>query len=534
MTHAEKTRSSAVTVALAVLLCAAACGEVTDSLTITVVKAGSDLGDNPLENVDTLRIHVLDDGYLEITEPLEFNPFDGSAELSQLLNDRQTGVVRFQAEGLNGGVVVARGGTAYLTLGDGDLAIALFMGRINTFHPTMTADRVVSDLPFPLAGHTVTRLKDGRVLIVGGATLDTAAGITDISNRAIVYDPNTGEFNELPSQLRIRRAFHTATLLKASTLGGPQQVLIAGGISLISGERMESSKLAEIFDPVSMSFTGQLLEMRQARYGHTATLLISGDVLVAGGASLAAQQLVANRPSPDDLVMDTVHANADLFQFGAVPLGFAAETIPMDAARMFHVAGRGNGSLVMLAGGQSHSEVHLTTEVYNPGVGALGSFGDGTPLLYPRTHATLTRLSNNDLLIVGGLTTLNDPSSATNRVERFILGDTGQGTTEEVPVESRLINRRWRHHTALMSDGQRVLVSGGLDTSGFTLNTAELVSVGSPTEVPPDMADGRVYHASTRLLSGDVIFVGGVSLSPSGGADPLLGCTIYTPALVGD
>jgi hypothetical protein len=533
MTHAEHTRVSVIAALLVAVLGGwAACGEVTDSLTITVVKAGSDLGDNPLENADILRIHVLNDQYAEITEPLEFNPFDGAAELSQLLG--KTGVVRFQAEGLNGGVVVARGGTAYLTLGEGDLDIALFMGRINTFHPTMTADRVVSDLPFPLAGHTITRLKDGRVLIVGGATLDSAAGITDISNRAILYDPNTGEFNELTSQLRIRRAFHTATLLKASAQGGAQQVLITGGISLISGERLESTKLAEIFDPESMTFTGQLVEMRNARYGHTATLLISGDVLIAGGATLAAQQLVANRPSPEDLIMDTVHADADLFQFSAVPLGFATETIPMDEARMFHVAGRGSGSLVLVAGGQSNTEVHLSTEVFNPSGGNLGTFGGGTTLLFGRTHATLTRLSNNDLLIIGGHTELNDPNSATNRVERFVLGESGQGTTEEVPVESRLINRRWRHHAALMSDGQRVLVSGGLDTSGFTLSTAELVSVGSPTEVPPDMADGRVYHASTRLLSGDVIFVGGVSLSPSGGANPLLGCTIFTPALVGD
>jgi len=531
MTHAEKTRNSIVVVALVAVLCSvAACGEVTDSLTLTVVKAGSDLGDNPLENADTLRIHVLNDQYAEITDPLEFNPFDGSAQLSQLLG--KTGVIRFQAEGLNSGVVVARGGTAYLTLGDGDLDIALFMGRINTFHPTMTADRVVSALPFPLAGHTVTRLKDGRVLIVGGATLDTAAGFTDISNRAILYDPNTGEFSELPSQLRIRRAFHTATLLKASGPGAPQQVLITGGISLISGERLESTKLAEIFDPVSMAFTGQLLEMREARYGHTATLLISGDVLVAGGAALAAQQLVANRPSPEDLIMDTVHANADLFQFAAVPQGFADETTPMDEARMFHVAGRGRGSSVLVAGGQSNVEVHASTEVYTPVAGGLGSFGTGTPLLFGRAHATLTRLDNNDLLIIGGLTALGGPPyDATNRVERFILEETGAGTTEEVEVNGRLINRRWRHHAA--TDGLRVLISGGLDTSGFTLNTAEVLAVGSPTEVPPDMADGRVYHASTRLLSGDVIFVGGVSRSP-GGADPLLGCSIYTPALVGD
>jgi len=101
-------------------------------------------------------------------------------------------------------------------------------------------------------------------------------------------------------------------------------------------------------------------------------------------------------------------------------------------------------------------------------------------------------------------------------------------------VESRLVTGRWRHHAVLMSDGQQVLISGGLDTAGFTLSAAEIITDGSQTQLPPPMRDGRVFHASTRLLSGDVIFVGGVSLSAGGGAEPLLHGTLYTPELVGD
>lgn len=513
----------------AALLLAGACGEPTDSLRVTVVKAGIDLTDNPLANVDTLRIVAVDAQYNDL-ETIEFNPFEGSATFSTLLG--KTGQVRFEAEGLDGSTVVARGGTAFVELGAGDLDVALFMGRVNSFHATMTADRSPSELPFPLSGHTTTRLKDGRVLIVGGAVIDTAGGITDISNKVLVYDPNTGLFEELNTELRIRRAFHTATLLKAATTGGTQRVLIAGGISLISGERLESTRLAEIFDPESMSFTSQLLEMRQARYGHTATLLISGDVLVAGGAELAAGQLVVNRPAPGDLMMEEVHANADLFQFSTVPQGFAADTIPMNESRMFHVAGRGAGKLVVLAGGQSTTGAHQTTELFNPD--GAGSFVSGMDLLYPRTHATMTRLSNDNLIIIGGLTTMGTPASATNRVSRFVVDDLPPGTVEELAIQSRLVTDRWRHHAVLMSDGQQILISGGLDTAGFTLSAAELLTDGSPTQLPPAMRDGRVYHASARLLSGDVILVGGVSLSAGGGAEPLLHGTLYTPELAGD
>lgn len=511
------------------LLLTAACGEPTDSLRITVVKAGTDLTDNPLANVSTLRIVAKDVRY-NVLETLEFNPFDGTASFSSLL--ATTGQVRFEAVGLDGSTVVARGGTAFVELGGGDIDVALFMGRVDTFHATMTADRSPSNLPYPLSGLSTTRLKDGRVLIVGGAVVDTSGGITDISNKVLVYDPNSGLFEELNTTLRIRRAFHTATLLKAAYTGGPQRVLIAGGISLLNGERLESTRLAEIFDPDSMSFTNQPLEMRKARYGHTATLLISGDVLLAGGAELAAGQLVANHPVPGDLVMEVVHANADLFLFGTVPQGFAVSPIDMNEPRMFHVAGRGAGKLVVLAGGQSTTDVHQTTELFNPD--GAGSFVSGVDLLYPRTHATMTRLGSDNLLIVGGLTALGIPSSATNRVSRFVVDDVPPGTVEEVDIQSRLVTARWRHHAVLMPDWQQVLISGGLDTAGFTLSAAELITDGSPTQLPPPMRDGRVYHASAKLLSGDVLILGGVSLSAGGGAEPLLHGTLYTPELIGD
>lgn len=515
---------------IAALAGTAACGEPTDSLRLTVVKAGTNLTDNPLANVDTLRIRAIDAQYTELAT-LEFNPFDASASFDSLLPT--SGQVRFEAEGLDGGSVVARGGTAFVNLGGGDLDVALFMGRVNTFHATMTSDREPSSLPYPLSGHSTTRLKDGRVLIVGGAVMDSGGGITDISNKVLVYDPNTGLFTELNTELRIRRAFHTATLLKAANLGGPQRVLIAGGISLISGERLESTKLAEIFDPESMSFTNQLLEMREARYGHTATLLISGDVLVAGGATLADNQLVENRPSPNALLVDEVHDSADLFHFLTTPQAFAANTITMQRQRMFHVAGRGSGKLVVLAGGQDMTGAHATTELFNPD--GAGLFLEGAMLPAPRTHATMTRLGDDSLLIVGGLGVAGVPTEASNHVYLYSVDDTvDSASVEPVPVEQRLSNARWRHHAVLMADDQQVLISGGLNTTGTTVAIAELLTVGSQTQPAEAMGDGRVFHASTRLLSGDVLIVGGVSLSTGGAAEPLLPGTLYTPELVGD
>lgn len=120
--------------------------------------------------------------------------------------------------------------------------------------------------------HAATVLKDGRILITGGAA--DASG--NPAPSAETYDPQSGAFTTTGDMVT-PRASHTAVLLNDGT------VLIAGG----GDENGSILSAAELFDPVAGTFaaTGG---MRTPRVYHTMTLLGNGEALVTGGATGAA------------------------------------------------------------------------------------------------------------------------------------------------------------------------------------------------------------------------------------------------------
>ncbi len=120
-------------------------------------------------------------------------------------------------------------------------------------------------------GHTATLLPDGRVLVVGG---NSHSGLPA---SAELYDPGSGTWTATES-MGGGRVAHTATLL----LDG--KVLVTGGYRDSSGPFLPLLASAELYDPGSGSWTATG-NMIGARFGHTATLLRDGKVLVAGGGS---------------------------------------------------------------------------------------------------------------------------------------------------------------------------------------------------------------------------------------------------------
>jgi len=137
--------------------------------------------------------------------------------------------------------------------------------------------------------HAAVRLNTGEVLLTGGFVL--AGGAFQALQTAELYNPNPASTSSgfgpittsgggLP-QMSFQRGFHTGTLLNSGT------VLIAGGLSkTVGGISTNTIDLyADGANSTIKGFVPQLIPitMGTGRSNHTATLLPTGDVLIAGG-----------------------------------------------------------------------------------------------------------------------------------------------------------------------------------------------------------------------------------------------------------
>ena len=184
--------------------------------------------------------------------------------------------------------------------------------------------------------HTSTLLPAGRVLVAGGVNSYPANFLAS----ADLYYPVSGTFSPSAGPMGGARSNHTATLLPSGL------VLIAGGENSTS-----DLNTAELFNPLSGTFSS-IHGMAAARSNHTATLLPSGKVLVAGG-----------KHGPGQLAL------AELYDPGS---GTWSPTGPMGTARQHHTATLLPNGKVLVVGGYDGTDPIPGAEIYDPAFGTWG------------------------------------------------------------------------------------------------------------------------------------------------------------------
>ncbi|OIR10756.1 kelch motif protein [mine drainage metagenome] len=138
------------------------------------------------------------------------------------------------------------------------------------YEPSIAASAVAVPDSSPRYSHTATLLANNSVLVAGG--FDSAAA--SVLATAELFDP-MGTTEQQTDNLKTGRYLHSATLLQDG------RVLVVGGLDAL-GNALAS---AELYDPTAASgskwtSTGNLTI---PRFGHIATLMPNGQVLVMGG-----------------------------------------------------------------------------------------------------------------------------------------------------------------------------------------------------------------------------------------------------------
>lgn len=149
--------------------------------------------------------------------------------------------------------------------------------KAEIFDPRDKSYYFTGNLNVPRRFHTATLLQDGKVLIIGGIGTCSYYGTNNLEDVEL-YDPNTGSFSIVTSLSPLGRHYHTTTLLNNG------KVLVVGGISLCRDSYQVAQGSAYLYDPATQSFSPTTGYLNRPRYGHAATLLPDGRVLIVGGS----------------------------------------------------------------------------------------------------------------------------------------------------------------------------------------------------------------------------------------------------------
>lgn len=310
-----------------------------------------------------------------------------------------------------------------------------------------------------------------RIVMDCGISPYTSYGTNSLISGAGIY--LTGWYYE--GSIQGVRVHHTATLLPSG------KVLVAGGMNNFTNTQ---NATASVFDPDTSVWTAQG-SMFTARSQHTSTLLPNGDVLVSGG-------------NGDPY-------GAEIFHPGTGTWTVAAN---MAYARAGHTATLLPSGKVFVFGGTS---ALAPAEIYDPDLDVWST--TSMPSRSPHFH-TATLLSSNKILIVGGRNAW--PYSNTETYD----------PSTDVWTSSASMSTARYGHTATRLDSGLVVVAGGYGYSGNTASTEVYNPATNSWSTAGNLAEARSFFSANLLPSGKVLAIGGGGGSSSAA---ISGVEIFDP-----
>ncbi|MEK6632692.1 MAG: kelch repeat-containing protein [Nitrospirota bacterium] len=381
----------------------------------------------------------------------------------------------------------------------------------------------VGRLNYARTDATVTKLKDGRILVVGGRQ----ASVSEI------WDPSTQTASYAPG-IEMGRFEHAAVLLADG------RVLVSGGKE---SERPNVSPVAsaEVWDPKTRQWT-RIADMKTFRVNHGLVPLPDGSAWAIGGGSKEADyserwdpvrnewsempepELTRHRP---DL---HVYRDGSVAVFGWNNLDYRAVEVwspelrawsfgPSLYPRSHYATARLSDGRIMVIGGYLHGPKRLTlatrsVQVWRPSDGRWESFPS---LQVPRALHSAAVLEDGRVVVLMG----RDRNQTMPKAETWNPGAHQWQRDVSSPATSILYGNRMTHDIATLPDGRLFL-------SYLHLGRV-IYEVLHPTagwgKIPQYLGSGGFGSSSTVLADGQVLVAGGEYPVQTAGGD---GATSYT------
>jgi N-acetylneuraminic acid mutarotase len=298
--------------------------------------------------------------------------------------------------------------------------------------------------------------------------------------------------------MSVPRAYHTATMLPTG------KVLVAGGVS----DNNMTLASAELYDPVTAlwSPTGA---MTSPRGGHVAIPLANGKVLALGGGITFAE------------VYDPASGTWSAVRQPTGPYRYAFSATLLQSGKVLVAGGRDGNSEMIFA----------SAEVYDPVADMWTPAGS---LTTPRYGHSAAMLANGKLLIVGGFDGFGDDFFGPSPIASAEVFDPVANAWSV--TQSALQTLAGDTETTL-ADGTVLVAGGGSGFLSDPTSGSEIYDASGTWRSTSPLFPGRYGHTATVMPDGRVFAIAGIgsaSYTQGGGTQirvqVLSSTTLYDPA----